>query len=224
MAHRVVVNTRTFEEGDASGGTRQERKQRTRQSLLDAALVLLEEQSFSTLSLREVTRAAGIVPTAFYRHFHTMEELGLALVDESFRTLRDLLRAVRAGRPGPEQVIRGSVGILVRHVHEHRAHFRFVVRERHSGNAALRHAIRGEIRLFASELAIDLARFPGLDAWSARDLQMLAGLLVNAMVSTAEAILDVPLDSPEAEAEAVHTAEAQLRLIALGAIQWRSEG
>ena len=76
--------------------TRQERKQLTRQALLDAALELLEEQSFSSLSLRQVTRAAGIVPTAFYRHFDDMEELGLVLIDESFRTLRTMIRAARA--------------------------------------------------------------------------------------------------------------------------------
>ena len=55
------------------GETRQERKQRTRQALLDAALDLLDEQSFSSLSLRQVTRAARVVPTAFYRHFDDME-------------------------------------------------------------------------------------------------------------------------------------------------------
>ena len=76
-------------------GTRQERKQRTREALLDAALEKLEQQSFSSLSLRQVTRAAGIVPTAFYRHFDSMQELGLVLIEESFRTLRAMLRTAR---------------------------------------------------------------------------------------------------------------------------------
>ena len=84
----MSVNTRTPE-------TRQERKQRTRQDLLGAALRLLEDQSFSSLSLREVTREAGVVPTAFYRHFENMEELGLALIEEAFRTLREMIRAAR---------------------------------------------------------------------------------------------------------------------------------
>jgi AcrR family transcriptional regulator len=39
-------------------------------------------RSFVSISLREVTREAGVVPTAFYRHFKDMDELGLALVDE----------------------------------------------------------------------------------------------------------------------------------------------
>jgi len=212
------VNSRTPE----VAGTRQERKQRTRRALLDAALELLEEQSFSSLSLRQVTRAAGIVPTAFYRHFDDMDELGLVLIDESFRTLRAMLRDARVDPGAYENAIRNSVEVLVREVHAHDAHFRFIGRERFGGVAALRHAIRGEIRLFASELATDLARFPYLDGWTTEDLQMLAGLIVNAMVSTAQAILDAPPEDPAAEAEIIETAERQLRLIMLGVPQWRA--
>ncbi len=216
----MIVNNRT-PQNDA---TRQERKQRTRQALLDAALELLEEQSFSSLSLRQVTRAAGIVPTAFYRHFDDMEELGLVLIDESFRTLRAMIRAARANPRTYEHMIRNSVEILVEYVHEHDTHFRFIARERFGGVAALRHAIRGEIRLFASDLATDLARLPYLERWSTEDLQLLAGLMVNSMVSTAEAILDAPPKDPTAEAEIISTTGRQLRMITLGVPQWRSSG
>ena len=202
--------------------TRQERKQRTRQALLEAALRLLENRSFDNLSLREVAREAGVVPTAFYRHFESMEELGLVLIDESFRTLRQMLRSARADSQLYEDVIRGSVQVLVRHVHEHRTHFRFIARERSTGVAAMRRAIRNEIRLITSELAVDLSRFPYLDRWTTDDLQMAAGLFVNSMVSIVEEILDAPPDDPAAEAEIIRTAERQLRLIALGVTQWKS--
>jgi AcrR family transcriptional regulator len=203
--------------------SRRERKLRTRADLLRAAQVLLKDNGFSGLSLREVSREAGVVPTAFYRHFASMEELGLALVDESFRTLRQMLRAARS-ETNPDHVIRSSVEILVRHVHEHRLHFRFVARERFGGVGALRQAIRSEIRLFSSELATDLTRFPYLNTWRTEDLQMMAGLIVNAMVSTAEEILDVAIDSAEVEDEIVRTVEKQLRLIALATPHWRSSG
>jgi AcrR family transcriptional regulator len=184
---------------------------------LRAALLLLENDSFASLSLREVTRAAGVVPTAFYRHFASMEELGLALVDESFRTLRETLRSARSDPARSASVIRNSVEILADHVRANRLHFRFVARERYGGVSALRQAIRGELRLLASELATDLARFPYLESWTTEDLQMMAGLLVNAMVSTAQAMLDTPGE----EAEIITTAEKQLRLIALGVPNWR---
>ena len=67
-----------------SEGSRQERKQRTRQAILDAALEIADEESLATVSLRQVTKQVGIVPTAFYRHFDSIEALGLALVDEAF--------------------------------------------------------------------------------------------------------------------------------------------
>jgi AcrR family transcriptional regulator len=201
--------------------TRRARKQQTRADLLRAALRLLKDKGFSGLSLREVSREAGVVPTAFYRHFASMEELGLALVEESFRTLRLMIRAARS-ETNPDNVIRSSVTILVRHVHEHRLHFRFIARERFGGVSALRQAIRTEIRLFSSELATDLARFPYLNTWSTEDLQMMAGLIVNAMVSTAEEILDADIGTPDVEAEIVRKVEKQLRLIAVAAPHWRS--
>jgi AcrR family transcriptional regulator len=223
LCHTCDVHSRTPTASKPILESRRVRKERTRTDLLRAALLLLKDTSFSSLSLREVTREAGVVPTAFYRHFTSMEELGLALVDESFRTLRQMIRSARA-EANAEHVIRSSVEILVHHVHENRLHFRFIARERFGGVSALRQAIRSEIRLFSSELATDLARFPYLNAWSTEDLQMMAGLIVNAMVSTAEGILDMPIDRPEVEDELVRTVEKQLRLIALAAPHWRSAG
>ena len=63
-------------------GTRIEQKERTRQRICEGALNLIGQgRSFTSLSLREITREAGIVPAAFYRHFSDMDQLGLALVE-----------------------------------------------------------------------------------------------------------------------------------------------
>jgi AcrR family transcriptional regulator len=183
--------------------------------------MLLEDRAFGSLSLREVAREAGIVPAGFYRHFEDVDELGLVLVDESFRRLRRMLKAAREDRADHADVIRDSIAVLARHVHENRLHFRFIARERSGGVPALRRAIRGEIRLFASELATDLTRYPVLDGWGSEDLQMLAGLMVHAMVATVEEILEAPADEL-AEREVLRTAERQLRLIVLAIPQWRS--
>lgn len=203
--------------------TQEERRRNTRQALLDAALLQMEAgEGFDSLSLRSVAKAAGVVPGAFYRHFANMDELGLALIEESFRTLRAMLRDAREGGLPPDHIIRRSVGILVEHVRDHRQHYWFVARVRSSGNPVLRHAIRNEIRLFTSDLAIDLARFPVLREWTTDDLNMIAGLLVNTMIATIESILDVPVASPDAEAETIRIAEKQMRLILLAVPHWRS--
>lgn len=200
------------------GGQRERRKQRTRRALLDAALGLLEHQSFGSLSLRQVTREAGIVPTAFYRHFRDMDALGVELVEESVGTLRRMIRGTREEDPDYGRVIERSVQILVRHVHAHRAHFWFIARERSSGVAAVRLAIREQFALFVSELATDLQRFGLLTHWPLDDRLLLAGIIVNQMISTAEAILETP---PDAEADVIARAERQLRMIVTGLSSWR---
>lgn len=200
--------------------SREERKEATRRAIVSAALHLLAEHSFSGLSLREVTREAGISPAAFYRHFESMEALGLVLIDESFRSLRDMLRGARAGKLDPTRVIESSVDILIDGVQQRREHWRFIGRERSSGVTVLRYAIRTEIRLITSELAIDLARFPGLQSWSSEDLNILASVFVNAMIVIAESLEETT--DPATIAEIKRVAVKQLRMITIGVAGWRS--
>ena len=230
----MTVNRRTHSRSHSRGHqpsrTQAERREHTRRALLDAALKLMDAgESFESVSLRSVTRTAGVVPGAFYRHFSSMDELALALVDESFRTLRALLREARAAGPPPQRAIRRSVGVLVEQVLANRQHFTLIARARTSGNGVLRHAVNNEIRLITSELATDLARFPVLRDWSTADLQMLAGLFVDVMIAAIEAMVEVAggaLDpeapAPEGEAEIAALTAKRLRLIVLAIPHWRS--
>src|SRR3954470_17295677 len=206
----------------ADSATRAVRKERTRQSILDAALELADAESLATVSLRQVAKQVGIVPTAFYRHFASLDELGLALVDQSFASLREMLRDVRRNAYQLQGVITGSVDVLVSHVHQRREHFRFVARERVGGPPVVRDAIRHELELFERELATDLARLPNVDSWSSDDLRIMANLIVTAMVSTAESIIAAPTHRPDVEREVVRTAVQQLRMIVVGAQNWKS--
>lgn len=202
--------------------SRQERKQRTRQALLDAALRLLADRGFASLSLREVTREAGIVPTAFYRHFESMDDLGVALVAESMRTLRGMIRAARDDAASYAGIIQASVATLHRHVRADTEHFRFLVRQRYGGEGPVRDAIATELRLFASELAVDLARFDDLRDWSTEDLHMMAELIVTAMLGTVVDLLETSPADTGTDARIIKRAEKRLRLIVLGVPNWRS--
>ena len=204
------------------GETRHARKERTRRAILDATLARADEGSLATVSLRQVAREVGIVPTGFYRHFGSIEEVGLALVDEAFASLRQMLRDVRRGSPELHGVIRGSVAVLVDHAHRQEAHFRFIARERVSGPPVVRDAIRHGLELFERELATDLARLPNSEAWSGEDLRIMANLIVTTMVSTAEAVIDAPAGRPDVERAIIRTVEQQLRMIVVGAANWRS--
>ncbi|GHH44941.1 TetR family transcriptional regulator [Streptomyces candidus] len=200
-------------------GVRQAQKLRTRQALMDAALRLLEHQSLSSLGLREVTRAAGIAPTAFYRHFKDTAELGVALVEESLGGLHGALRTgLSAPDPGDSEArIALTVGLIADLTRSAPAHVRFVARERHGGVQPVRRAIGDQLRLFAEEVADALGALPDSAGWPREDLLMLAGIYVDHMVMTASAFLAA---GPDGEQSTAELARRQLRLVGLGRRHW----
>jgi AcrR family transcriptional regulator len=205
--------------GRSPGSSRGESKELTRAALLRAALKLLSRSSFDSISLREVTREAGISPTAFYRHFDDMEELGLVLVEQSFGTLSDMLRDARTDAALWPDAIRGSVEVVVRHAAEHELHMRFIARERYGGVRRIRRAIRRELQLFADELAIDLSAFPVIEHWAAADRRMFAGLIAETMVHMVAELLEADAAEP---LELQERTIRQLRLVSLAVPAWRS--
>ncbi len=203
--------------------SRAERKERTRQRLLDVTLRLIADRSLSSLSLREVAREAGIVPTAFYRHYASMDALGVDLVDDSMRPLRQMIRDARRGRTAHGDIIVETVAVLAKQVRDHPDQFRFLTRERYGGVGPVRRAIATELKLFTSELTVDLARLTTGFDWSADDLEMAASLMVGAMLSTVMDLLETDERHPEDVHAILDKAERQLRMIALGMGQWRSK-
>lgn len=204
--------------------SRDQRKQRTREALMEAALTLMSRGiSFTGLGLREVTREAGVVPTAFYRHFQDMDELGLALVEEGGVTLRRLLREARRGGVPLKDVIRNSVRIYTDFVRQHPQEFLFVAGERSGGSPAIRAAVRREMGHFAAEMAQDLRTLGILPKLATPTLQMICGLVVNTMISAAGDILDLPPKQPRAEEELIDNFVKQLRVIFLGAVAWKEK-
>jgi len=135
-------------------GIRAQQKERTRRTLIEAAFNQLNaEQGFTSLSLREVTREAGIAPTSFYRHFRDMDELGLAMVDESGLTLRQLMRQARKRIEKGGSVIQTSITTFIEFIDNNPKIFLLLLRERAGTSAAFRSAIAREIQHFVVELA-----------------------------------------------------------------------
>jgi len=202
-------------------GIRQAQKQKTRQAFLDAALGLLEEQSLSSLGLREVTRAVGVAPTAFYRHFRSTADLGVALVDEALGSLHPMVRTT-VSTSGEERITR-AVQLISDYVAAHPAHIRFIARERHGGVQPVREAIRAQLARFAEEVKSELAKDPEAEGWNDDDLLMLAHLYVDQMLITASLFLET-LESPQPSAaerqRVAQVATRQMRLISLGRQHW----
>ncbi|PZO10989.1 MAG: HTH-type transcriptional repressor FabR [Lysobacteraceae bacterium] len=202
--------------------SRTEQKERTRLRLVEAALSLIGQgRPFSALGLREVTREAGVVPAAFYRHFRDLDQLGLALVEMGGVTLRRLLREARRDGIPPTDMLRGSVLIYKRFVEDRPLVFRFIAGERGGGSRVIREAIRTEESHFASEMAQDLRAIGTLPDLSSASLQMICGLVVTTMLNAASDILDLPAGQPKREQELVANFVRQLRVIFLGAARWR---
>ncbi|MFF4550263.1 TetR family transcriptional regulator [Streptomyces sp. NPDC001435] len=203
-------------------GIRQAQKQKTRQALLDAALGLLEEQSLSSLGLREVTRAVGVAPTAFYRHFRSTADLGVALVDEALGSLHPMVRTTVSTAGDSDERITRAIRLIARHVETHPAHVRFIARERHGGVQPVREAIRAQLTRFAEEVRTELAKDPEAVGWNEDDLLMLAHLYVDQMLITASLFLEaLETSASEEERERVaQVAARQLRLVSLGRRHW----
>ena len=204
-------------------GIRQAQKQKTRQALLDAALGLLAEQSLSSLGLREVTRAVGVAPTAFYRHFRSTADLGVALVEEALGSLHPMVRATVATAGDSDERIVRAVELIAAYVAAHPAHVRFVARERHGGVQPVREAIRDQLARFAEEVKAEIAKDPEAAGWSDDDLLMLANLYVDQMLITACLFLEA-LESPDAPKEEMEqvtqVVTRRLRLINVGRLHW----
>ena len=192
-------------------GDRSRKKEQTRRALIDAALNQLSaERSFASLSLREVSREAGIAPTSFYRHFLNMEALGLTLVDEAGLTLRQLMRQARQRIESGGSAIRTSVETFMEFVCENENIFRLLLRERSGTSRDFRAAVSREIAYFSLELAdyIDAATQRGPE---------LARIQADAMVILVFNAGAEALDTGESQRnELVEKTIRQLRMLDAG--------
>lgn len=173
---------------------RDERKQQTRQALLDAALALSTAgRSFSIISLREVAREAGLVPTAFYRHFVDMDALGVDLVDQVCVVLHELLKRLRDSYSvDAKSHTRLSIEQFFHAVEGSRQHWGFLVGERWGGSAVVRDAIDKEIQFFIDDFTRDMQRLPSFAHLEQTDVQIIAEILINLAFAWAMTWLNLP--------------------------------
>lgn len=195
--------------------SRSEKKAKTKRSLIDAALRLSAERGFSGISLREVAREAGIAPTAFYRHFHDMDDLGLALIDEVGLSLRQLMRQARQrfveqGR----SVVRASIEAFMEFIHDNANLFRVLLGERLGSSSAFRKALHLEMDRFIGELTEDLERGATLAKRPLLDAGLTAEAIVAVVFTVGAESLDLPTHSRKQLAERIIQ---EIRIIMCGA-------
>ena len=108
--------------------------------------------------------------------------------------------------------------MVAEHVREHREQYAFIARERTAGPPRMRDAIRHEIELITRELSTDIARAGAAESYNAADIALLSDLIVSFVVTMAERLFD----DPAGEARTLDRARTQLRMVMVGALNWRS--
>jgi AcrR family transcriptional regulator len=82
--------------GEPALGLRERKKQRTRATLIDAAVDLCDRQGFDGTTVDQIAAIADVSPRTFSRYFATKDAIGLALVDEVLdRTAFEMARQPR---------------------------------------------------------------------------------------------------------------------------------
>lgn len=124
-----------------------------------------------------------MAPTAFYRHFRGLDDLGLSLVDEVSLSLRQLMRQARqkTGREGSR--VESSVEAFVDYIRRNANLFRILLGERSGSSPAFRISLKKEMALFINELAEDLQR-AALNTRRALEDPVLAAEAIVAIVFT----------------------------------------
>ena len=147
--------------------------------LMEAALKLnASTRSLNALSLRELAREAGLNPNTFYRHFKDFDELGMAIIEEMTKQIRQPLRDLRrraaesvapAGtqleswEDNPRlnlakatQVNQATVKLFFDYVAANPNAFILGIRELHGASPVLRKALRQVMEDFAQDMADDI--------------------------------------------------------------------
>lgn len=187
----------------------------TREDVMAAALKLLgPHRSVSTLSLREVARAAGIAPNSFYRHFRDMDELAVALIDQAGGTLRKIIREARLRASAERSIIRSSVEIFMEQLEADERLLHILLREGTVGSDAFKHAVERELQFFEDELHVDLIRIAQANHSEIFEPALAAKAITRLVFAMGGTALDLPKDQ---HPEIVEQTVIMLRMILSGA-------
>lgn len=177
----------------------------SREELIAAALSLLgPNRSVSTLSLREVARAAGIAPNSFYRHFRDIDELAIALIELAGSSLRKVLSAARERISSERSVVRSSLEVFMEQLNSREGYLDILLREGSVGSEAFKQAVERQLAFFESELQTDLVRLERLQGNTLFEPALVARAitrLVFAMGARTECLTSTQLEATLQENE-----------------------
>jgi AcrR family transcriptional regulator len=187
-----------------------------REDLIVAALKLIgPHRSLSTVSLREVTREAGISPNSFYRQFRDMDELAIALIDLAGRSLRTIIGQARERATSTDRsVIRVSVETFMEQLRADDKLLHVLLREGAVGSNAFKQAVERELSYFEDELRVDLIRLAAAEGARLHAPALVSKAITRLVFAMGAVAMDQP---PERDAEVIEEISQMLRMIITGA-------
>lgn len=199
-------------------------KRQTRQAFFNAVLDLSYAGcGFSALSLRFVTREVGVVPTALYRHFTDMNELGQCLVNEELGTaLRGLREHLQLGKTRTHDgQIAGSVKVFFETISQSPMYWHFIVSERYGGNQAVQQALDEQIKIFIQSLSDDLGVQPAFQNISQDIRLLIADMGVNLFFSWVYQWLKFTPEQVEEKQAYIQRCTEQAKVLFYGVSNWK---
>jgi AcrR family transcriptional regulator len=147
-------------------GTLQPQEKRTagrkatisKEDIIAAAMRLVgPNRSVSSLSLREITREAGIAPNSFYRHFDSTEALAISAIELAGSTLRTLVGEARFKAAELNKgIVRMSIETFIHQIYADGQYLPLLLREGIVGSDRFKQAVREQLEYFEQELTEDL--------------------------------------------------------------------
>jgi len=130
----------------------------SREDIIEAALRLVgPHRSISSLSLREITREAGIAPNSFYRHFKSTEELAVCVIELAGSTLRKVIGQARfRAQELNKGIVRMSIETFIEQLTSDGHYLPILLREGVVGSDRFKMAVRQQLNFFEQELTEDL--------------------------------------------------------------------
>lgn len=208
---------------------REQRKQQSRQAILNAALALSSHgRAFSTISLREIAREVGLVPTAFYRHFDDMQQLGLELLDQVSIHLKGVFSQLgQAYLYQANAKIENGIDLFFQAVEHYPEPWLFFIAERWGGSDFLRVGIEREVHFLIEDLVSELEKMQSTQhIQHPQDLQVLAQILINLSLNWAIGWLNIQkqfdrnLKEQQASEFKAQTV-TQMQLLFRGILHWQ---
>src|SRR5262245_30849839 len=91
---------------------REHKKARTRDELVQAALVLFSQKGFETTTVEDIAAAAGVSPRTFFRYFANKEEVMFPCKDDELASMQAALNS----RPAAETAVQALRAAVVEYM------------------------------------------------------------------------------------------------------------